>query len=238
MVLSSFGPTTAVDQVELVEHQHLAVALDRAAAGPLDDLIGLRHADRRAHPLDDQQVRDAPRPAPARRARSGSGRPSLSERGRERPGQRPLARAPRPHEQVGVHGCAGRGLQLGDAPRLADHVAPDVDRRTAGRASHRRGLAAPRTAVAYGVGHHRRPAGAPSTTTQPIGVGRGQLPEARRRPAGGTSRRPARTGRDPHPAGPRPARRADRCSTSRSGQESSVAQRDSERTSSSTSPRP
>ena len=129
-----------VDEVEVLEHEHLAVALGRA----------------RGPPASRSPWRSARRCAPGRwwpRRRGGRGgsRPARAAGGARRPrpslpaesssaakarGRGPLARARRPDEQVGVDRVGGRGGQLRDGVRLADDVAPT--RRCRSRSPRRR----------------------------------------------------------------------------------------------------
>ncbi len=116
--------TDGVEQVELVEDQHLAVALDRRQGGLADDLGGLLGGDRRpdAHDLADVGMlagQRQPRVATCRtlRYRSATGRrtpgpprPSSSRAARRTGRRAPATR--RPPERV-------------DGTVLADNVGPD-----------------------------------------------------------------------------------------------------------------
>ena len=136
MVLSRMR-TDVLDEVELVEHEHLAVALDGADRLASSRLMRVGLGRGSTHlPLDDDQVRvafgSASWRAPSRgrrRRRSWLSTSAANARARSR---FPLPWGP--DQEVGVHRGPGGRLQLGDRPSAARRPSPTDPPRGSGLA--------------------------------------------------------------------------------------------------------
>ena len=113
-----------VEQVELVEDEHLAIALDGREGSLADDLGGLLGGDRRsdAHDLAHVGVLAGQRqPGVTGAGRLGAGQ----QQGGEGTCRFVLGRARWSDEQVGVNRRRGSPTQRGHGPILTDDVGPD-----------------------------------------------------------------------------------------------------------------
>ena len=108
-------------QVEVGDDDHLAPPLEGPALGQAHHPAGVGHRQGRPRTVDlDQVGMDPGQGAPARRTHAAP--PVGAEHGGGEPAhERLLTHTGGTHQQVGVHGPAGRGPQLGHGGVLAHH---------------------------------------------------------------------------------------------------------------------
>ncbi len=215
------------EQVEVVEHDHLAGALDRRPRGQLDDLAGLVGGDGRSGSLDlvDVRVLGAQRQADG----SDSGVVDTGERaGRRRPG-RPGAWSSRTAR------AAGRRAPAPPPPPSGWRSPSAARRRRPRRWSCRRPLVVRRRAPAWPPWRRRR-----RRRRRSSGRGRRRPSHGSRRRRGrGSRHRPARSGRGRGcGCGPRARPSATSSRITRSGHRPSMAQSLIWRSSARSRPRP